>query len=271
MPRGASKSLTDVAFKNGSDLMLSEGKIRSLTVVIPVFNEEAIIERSLTTLSDALKAICFDYEILVVDDGSTDKTADILRRRALSIDGLKILHNARNEGLGGALRHGFKYASKAVVFYIDADMPFQYTEILRAVQILDESRAEGVAGFRIDREREPLLRRLSSLAYNKCVGCIYGVQRRDINCAFKLMKTDVLKRLDLKAKGSFIDAEWMIRAAYKGFKIKEMGVEYHPRRESGSRLFRIYPIITAFLEMIKFYTDIKRSKHVAGQARNVCP
>lgn len=250
--------------------MLAEGKIRSLTVVIPIFNEEAIIERSLTTLSDVLKTICLDYEILVVDDGSTDGTPEILRRLASSIEGLKILRNSRNEGLGGALCHGFKNASKEVIFYIDADMPFQYAEILRAVEILEESRAEGVAGFRINREREPFFRRFSSMAYNGCVSCLYGIKMQDINCAFKLMKRDALKNLDLKAKGSFIDAEWMVRAAYRGYKIQELGVEYHPRYESGSRLFRFYPIVMAFWEMIKFYFDIRRSKCSASQVRSAC-
>ncbi len=250
--------------------MLSEGKIRSLTVVIPILNEEAIIEKSLTTLSDVLKTICLDYEIVVVDDGSTDRTAEILKKLALSIGRLKILRNSRNEGLGGALCHGFKHAAKDVVFYIDADMPFQYAEVLRAVKILEESRADGVAGFRNNREQEPFFRRLSSMAYNGCVSCLYGIKMLDINCAFKLMKRNALKQLDLKAKGSFIDAEWMVRAAYGGYKIQELGVEYYPRPQSSSRLFRLRPIATAFWEMIKFFPDIRRLKGPASQDPQAC-
>jgi hypothetical protein len=149
-------------------------------------------------------------------------------------------------------------------------MPFQYAEILRAVQMLDESHAECVAGFRVNREREPFLRRLSSQAYNRCIRCVYGIQMRDINCAFKLMKTDALKRLDLKARGSFIDAEWMARASAMGYRVQEMGVEYHPRRESSSRLFRLYPILMAFWEMIKFYPAIKRLGHATTPTRSAC-
>lgn len=250
--------------------MLSEGKIRSLSVVIPSFNEEAILEKSLTALFKALDPICLDYEILVVDDGSTDRSPEILNKLTASVKGLKILRNSRNKGLGEALRRGFQEASKEVIFYIDADMPFQYSEVLSAVKLLEDSRAEGIMGFRLHRESEPLFRRLASAFFNLCVSGLYGTRMRDINCAFKLMKRDALRRLDLKAEGSFIDAEWMVRAAYKGYQMQEIGLEYHPRQQSRSRLFRFLPIARAFWEMIRFYPEMRRLKCPARQARSAC-
>ncbi|MBU9889551.1 MAG: glycosyltransferase family 2 protein [Candidatus Omnitrophica bacterium] len=250
--------------------MLVEGKIRSLSVVVPIFNEEAVIRESLTMLAEVLASLCAGYEILVIDDGSTDGTAAILDGLAPQIPGLKILRLARNQGLGTALRHGFQNASGEIVFYIDADMPFQYGEVLRAVKVLDESRADGVAGYRTNRHEEPLVRRLCSRIYNGCVRLLYGIRMRDVNCAFKLMRRESLRKLDLKAKGSFIDAEWMARSARQGYTIKEMGVEYQPRRESGSRLFRAGPILKAFGEMVLLYPEVRRAGEVPTRTDRVC-
>ncbi|MBF0331170.1 MAG: glycosyltransferase family 2 protein [Candidatus Omnitrophica bacterium] len=237
-------------------------KINSLTVVLPVFNEESVIEESVLALVRNLQAICTDYEIVVVDDGSTDATAQILERLVMRVAGLRLFHNATNRGLGGALQRGFAEAGKPLVFYTDADMPFQYSEILVAAQKMEASGADMVAGFRVNRELESPVRRACSMAYNGCVRLIYGVQLRDINCAFKLVRLNVLRKIELKAGGSFIDAEMVVKASYCGFRIEEFGVEYHPRQEGDSRLFRFYPIMNAFFEMAKLYPDILRIKRI---------
>ena len=226
-------------------------KIDSLTVVLPVFNEEKIIEKSLRSLADTLQSVCLDYEILVVDDGSTDKTGAILHDLSHTIYGLRVLHHSSNQGLGGALQWGFREARKALVFYTDSDMPFKYSDISQAVRAMESSGVDIIAGFRKNR------------AYNFSVACVYGIRAHDINCAFKLIRSNVLKTVVLKARGSFIDAEFMIKANYLGFKIQEIGVEYYPREDDVSRLFKFYPIINGFLEMAKLYTDIMRVKRSA--------
>ncbi len=238
-------------------------KIDSLTVVLPVFNEEKIIEKSLRFLADTLQSVCLDYEILVVDDGSTDKTGTILHDLSHTIHGLRVLRHSRNQGLGGALQLGFREARKTLVFYTDSDMPFKYSDISQAVRAMESSGVDIIAGFRKNRAQEGVLRRMCSRAYNFSVACIYGVRAHDINCAFKLIRSDVLKTVVLKARGSFIDAEFIIKANYLGFKIQELGVEYYPREDDVSRLFRFYPIINGFLEMAKLYTDIMRVKRSA--------
>lgn len=239
----------------------SRSKIVSLTVVLPVYNEEKIIERSLRSLAATLQEGGIDYEILVVDDGSTDKTRGILSDLSGDITGLKILRHSKNQGLGGALQYGFSEASKPLIFYTDADMPFKYSEILQALLVLESSGSDIIAGFRKNREREGFFRRICSRSYNLCVRSMYGVQLHDINCAFKLIRSDALRKIDLKAKGSFIDAEFVIKASYAGFRIREFALEYFPRDDNDSRLFRIFPVTNAFIEMVKLYPDIVRVKH----------
>ena len=240
------------------------GSIHSLSVVIPVFNEESIIEKSVSALVDTLEEVFLDYEILVVDDGSTDGTADILSKLAASTGTLRVLRNAANRGLGAALRKGFQGAAKDLVLYIDADMPFKYAEIARAVKCLEDNQADIVAGIRVDRALEPWLRRACSSAYNGCVRLCYGVGLRDMNCAFKLIKASRLRALDLYAEGSFIGAELMVRAAYQGYRIQEFGIKYYPRDGSRSRLFRFLPILNGFWEMLKLSKVIRAQKSAAS-------
>lgn len=231
-------------------------KIKSLSVIIPAFNEEAIIEKSISLLFDELNKIAEDYEIIVVDDCSFDRTPNILEKLASKINDLKFVHNDVNEGLGSSLRKGFSMASKELVFYTDADLPIDYDEIYRAVKILKETRADFITGFRFNRTQEPIYRIVCSFVYNWLIRLLFGVKIKDINFSFKLVKRDILKKLNLKAEGSFIDAEMIIKADYLGYKIEQIGVTYFPRRTGLSNLAKPGVILKILYEIIKYYYQI---------------
>jgi len=235
-------------------------KIESISVIMPAYNEEKIIRESITHLAGTLQKIAEDYEIIVIDDSSTDATAKILKDLSSEVKNLAIITNSTNEQLGGSLRKGFSRASKDLVFYTDADMPVDYGEILRAARVMEGGRYDGVFGFRRTREGESLLRVAASAAYNRLIKAIFGIDAKDINFSFKLIQRSVLEKLELKSGGSFIDAEMAVKAAYRGYRIKEIEVDYFSRQAGRSNLFGVRVISRIISEMIKYYREINALK-----------
>src|SRR5258708_6002669 len=130
----------------------------SLSVVIPAYNEESGIESCVTSLETVLKDISTAFEIIVVDDGSTDRTAAILESLKLSRPYLVVVHHERNHGLGQTLRSGFDQCRNDITFYSDADLPFDFFELGRAMRVMTLKNADLVVGFRHDRTDEGIRR-----------------------------------------------------------------------------------------------------------------
>ncbi|MDP2924118.1 MAG: glycosyltransferase family 2 protein [Candidatus Omnitrophota bacterium] len=240
--------------------MDNDKKIQSLSVIIPAFNEEEIIEESILLLYDKLKNNVMDYEIIVVDDGSNDETSYIARQLSLVIKDLKLINNHTNQGYGSALRKGFSIASKELVFYTDADLPIDYEEIFKAETILRETGSDFIAGFRYNRTVEPIYRIIYSFVYNCLISFLFGVKVTDINFSFKLFKRGILEKLNLESEGLFIDAEMIVKATYLGYKIKEFGTAYFPRKTGYSTLGRPRAVLKTLCEIIKYYQKIKEIK-----------
>jgi len=240
--------------------MDNDKKIESLSVVIPAFNEESIIEKSIVLLHDKLNGLALDYEIIVIDDCSSDNTANILKNLALRINNLKVLHNSRHQGLGGTLKTGFSLASKELVFYTDADMPIDYQDIYNAVKFLRETNADVITAFKKNRYEESIYRNINSFVYNWLVSLLFRTKIHDINFSLKLIKRNVLEMLNLKSRGSFIDAEIIIKSVYLGYKIKQFGVIYTPRKTGHSTLGRPMVALEILYEIIKYYREIRNLK-----------
>jgi len=235
-------------------------KIKSISVVIPAFNEDLIIAKSITLLDNELKSMAEDYEIIVVDDGSYDKTRDILSELACKNSRLTIMRNDYNSGLGVSLRKGFNAASKKLVFYTDADLPIKYSEIYIAAEILEENDLDFISGFKNNNDQDPIYRIVYSAVFNYLVKILFKVKVRDINFAFKLLKAETLKKLDLKSSGAFIDAEMVIKSIYLGLKFKQIPVSYFSRTEGSSCLSTPYAILKLIREIIKYYPYLMQIK-----------
>ena len=232
----------------------------SLSVVIPVFNEENIIEMSMDLLDAKLKSICKDYEIIVVDDASMDRTPQITAQLSSRLKNLKIVRNHNNQGIGYCLQKGFNFASKEFVLYIDSDMPFDYGEISRAISMIDHNNADLIAGSRINRTAESILRYICSIIYNWLMRGLFSLKINDINCAFKLIKRDVLEKLGLNLRGSCVSVEMLAKASYIGCRINQIELYYYPRKETKSRLFKLHIIIRDLFEIARHYREIKSFK-----------
>jgi glycosyltransferase involved in cell wall biosynthesis len=237
---------------------------RSLSVVIPAYNEEASIEQCITTLETVLQGITSDFEIIVVDDGSQDRTAKVLADLTRSRPHLITIHHDRNRGLGAGLRSGFARCGKDVTFYSDADLPFDFAELVRALRVMQLKSADVVTGFRHDRTSEGLKRIVYSFTYNWLIRLLFGLKIRDVNFSFKLIRTDRLHAMDLRSEGSFIDAEMMVYADRLGLFICQMGVDYFKRRHGDSHLSSVATIRTIVQEMARDYSRLRKVRPLSA-------
>ncbi len=232
----------------------------SVSLVIPMYNEQDSIEHAIDCAVETLEAYGGDYEILIVDDASTDRSADIVRSEMAVNPRIRLLQHEVNRKLGGALKTGYGAASKAVVVYMDADLPFDPEVIGRALRALHVTRADVIAGYRLDRTTEGFRRTVYSYLYNSLIGLLFGWPHRDINFSFKLLRREVLEAIELRAEGSLIDAELIVKARNLGFVIQQLGLDYFPRSRGESTLSSPSVIVKILRELIQLYPEMKRPR-----------
>ncbi len=235
----------------------------SLSLIIPVYNEAENIERTVRVSCEVLKKICSDYELILVDDASTDETPQILNRLAKQYPQLNIIRHPINRKLGGALKTGFSKATKEIVIYSDADLPFDFHEIERAVHVIEVVGADIVAAYRHDRTSDRWYRIVYTLTYNWIIRLIYRIRIRDVNFAFKAIRREVLRQIPLRSEGSFINAELLIRAQRMGFYIAQIGADYFVRRVGESTLASPRVILKIIREMIYLYPELSSVKKIS--------
>jgi glycosyltransferase involved in cell wall biosynthesis len=239
----------------------------SLSVVLPMRNEEPYVRRAVEAAGAGAAAVCDDYEIIVVDDASTDRTRELAETLSREDARVRVLHEAQAGGLGATLRAGYRAATKDLVLYSDADLPFDFGEVERAVRLLEYQEADVLAAYRFDRTSEGALRTLYTLAYSALVRTLFGLRLRDINFSFKLFRRVLLEDIELRSRGSFIDAEFLVRARNAGARIIQMGVDYFPRTRGSSSLASPRVILGILLEMARLAPELWRSRLPAGPPR----
>ena len=225
-----------------------------LTVFFPMWNEEEYIERALESAREACRTLIDageigDYELLVIDDASTDLTGAIADRIAAADPRVRVVHHPKNRKLGGSLKTGFAAARGDLVLYTDADLPFDMDELQKACRLMRHYEADIVSAYRFDRTGEGWVRVVYSTIYNVLVRVLFGIRIRDINFAFKLCRRRVLDEITLVSEGSFIDAELVIRTIRSGGKVVQFGVDYFPRTRGVSTLSSPAVIVKILREM----------------------
>jgi len=208
----------------------------SVSVVIPMHNEEEYVERTLAAVRGALDRAGIEHEVVLVDDASTDGTAALADAAAAADARVRVLHNPRNLTLGGSLRAGFASATRDLILYTDADLPFDLEEVPRAVRLLEVQQADLLSAYRFDRTTEGPRRALYTWGYSVLIRTLFGLRIRDVNFAFKLFRRSLLDRIALKSEGSLIDAELVVRATRAGASVIQIGVDYFPRTRGVSKL-----------------------------------
>ncbi len=204
-----------------------------LSLVIPAFNEEAGIRRAVAEADDALAALTADYEVIVVDDGSRDGTADAVRDAMASRPRVRLLRHESNRGYGAALRTGFEAARLDRVAFTDADCQFHLADLDSLLRLTDDSPL--AVGYRLDRQ-DTRLRRFVSKGYNLMARALLGTRVRDCDCALKVFRREALAELLPESSGFFVNTEMLARARQRGYRVAEAGVRHRPRREGSSKV-----------------------------------
>jgi glycosyltransferase involved in cell wall biosynthesis len=228
---------------------------RSLSVFFPCYNERENIESLVFEAAEVLDGLGREYEIIVVDDGSTDGTGPLADALAAKVPTLKVVHHAVNSGYGMALRSGFQAASKDLVFYTDGDRQFDLKELPGILPLMEHF--DIVSCYRLNR-REGLIRRFNAFCWTRLVCLLFGLKLKDIDCAFKLYKREIFDRFELVSTGALIDTEILARAARKGYTITQVGVHHYPRLAGQSTGANVKVIIRAFAELFKLRKTIMR-------------
>jgi glycosyltransferase involved in cell wall biosynthesis len=206
---------------------------RSLSLVIPAFSEEAGIRQAVEEADQALTQLAAQYEIIVVDDGSGDRTATVVQEAAIGHPRVRLLRHQSNLGYSAALRTGFEAALYELVAFTDADCQFHLSD-LGALLALTERHPIAV-GFRLDR-KDPPSRRFYSWGYNVLVRTLLGTGVRDCDCALKVFRRDALLKLLPETPGFFVNTEMLTRARQLGYSVAEAGVRHRPRLKGASKV-----------------------------------
>lgn len=223
---------------------------QSISIILPAYNEEPNIEKAIRTATEVADRLCGDHEIIVVDDGSRDRTAELVRRAAADDPRVRLVQHDPNRGYGEALRSGFLAATKELVFFTDADNQFVLDELEQFLDVIQK--VDVVAGYRINRQ-DPRFRRLNAKAWNYLVRLLFYVPVRDIDCAFKLFRRDALTGLHLDSVGAMVNTELMVKIGREGFSIVELGVTHLPRTAGEARGAHPKVILRALTELFRMY------------------
>ncbi len=212
---------------------MAQERAASLSVFFPAYNEQDIIAKTVESASSAVARFADDYEIIVVDDGSSDATAAMVEEITKHDPHVRLIRHEVNRGYGAALRTGFANAAKELVFFSDADGQFDLQELPGLLGMLD--RAPVVLGYRI-RRSDPAHRLFIAKVYNLVIRTVFGLRVRDIDCAYKLFRKDSLAQvLPLESNGAFVSSELLIKLRRRNVPMVERGVHHYPRTTGVSK------------------------------------
>ncbi len=289
----------------------------SISVFFPCYNEEENVGRVVGRAKEMLEGMGADYEIIIVDDGSKDRTGQIADELAKGDGHIRVVHHRPNRGYGGALQSGFRTATKRLVFFTDGDGQFDIGEIKKLLEILepqrflatedktrgqdardtekhgqdardtekhgqdardtekrgqdardtekrgqdarDTSKYDIVCGYRLNRQ-DPFIRKLNGWLWTRLVNLLFGMNIRDIDCAFKLFRREIFDHIKMSSGGALISAEILARATRSGYRITQAGVHHYPRTAGSQTGAKLKVILRAFKELFSLYNRIRRGE-----------
>lgn len=222
--------------------------LHSISLVVPVYNEEENIKKVVQDGLSVLSQLTRDFEIIIVESGSTDNTAAVVDRLANEDERVRAIHQGAKLGLGSALKEGFGAAQYEYIFYMDGDNPFQMSEFIRGFPLLQQ--ADVVCGCRVNRQDTPV-RALYSKVFNFLMRTLFQVKVRDVQIGFKMMRKSIFERVKLTTDSMFIDSELLIKAQKEGYRITELDVEYLGK-SSGKSSVTFRDIMKIARDLVKY-------------------
>ncbi len=230
-----------------------------LSVFFPCINEEGNIEDIVHKAEQVLKKLKLKHEIIIVDDGSTDRTGQIADQLAQGNSNIRVIHHSKNLGYGEALKSGFYNARYGTIVYTDGDGQFDFSEIHKFLDKIKDS--DVIIGYRIKR-RDSFLRVLFNKGWKLSLLAFFGLTLKDVDCGFKMVNSKVLEKIPHleSSRGAMINAELVIKAKKLGFKIAQVGVNHYPRLSGKPTGANLRVIIKSYLDFLKLWWRLREQK-----------
>lgn len=232
-------------------------QIEKLSVFLPAYNEEANLQRTVQSVVENLKKNVSFWEVVIVDDGSKDKTGIIADKLAKENSKVRVIHHSQNKGYGAAFKSGLYGCQYPWISFIDSDGQFDFAEIGRLINTQEKTKSDLVIGYYLGR-KVSFTRKLNSKLWQILVFVLFGLNVRDIDCGFKLISkkvVDTIPHLESE-RGAFISSEFLIKAKKANFKIIEIGVQHFPRKFGKATGAKLNVIIQSFIDLIKLWQKI---------------
>jgi glycosyltransferase involved in cell wall biosynthesis len=225
--------------------------LKSLSIFFPAYNDAGTIATMIIRSMQTAPLVSDDFEIVVINDGSTDDTGAVLDEMACHYPTLRVIHNTQPSGYGGVLRAGFAEAKKEWVFYTDGDAQYEVRELPLLAQAVDES-VDMVQGYKIKR-RDPFHRIVIGLAYQYFVKFLFGLKIRDVDCDFRLMRRTIFNKIQLESVTGTITFELVKKIQDAGFRIVEVPVSHWYRQYGDSQFFNFPRVARTLIALIGWW------------------
>jgi len=229
----------------------------NLSVFFPAYNEEAHIEDTVLKAKRVLEEVADKWEIIIVNDGSKDKTGEIAKGLSESDKRIRVISHLPNRGYGASLKSGFYGSRYPWIAFTDSDGQFDFSEITKFIDTQRQTGADLAIGYYLKRQ-VLLYRKLNTFLWQTVVFFLFGVRVRDIDCGFKLVSKNVIDKIPRleSERGAFISSEFIIKARKSGFKIVEVGVHHYPATRKGTGA-NLNVILKSFVDLFKLWKKLR--------------
>lgn len=227
---------------------------KSLSVFLPTYNEEDSIENTVDGVVKVLKELKLNWEVLIVNDGSKDKTAQVAKSLEKKYPGVRLVNHSKNEGYGGALKTGFKQAKYPWVAFVDSDGQFDFAEVKKLLAKTDQ--ADVILGYRLNRA-DPFQRRIFTWGWKMLAMVLLGLNVRDYSCGFKLIRKKAIEEVSpIKSEEKVTQIEMLIKLKKKGYRFAEVGVHHYPRTAGVPTGASLAVVKKSFIDMLKLWQKL---------------
>jgi glycosyltransferase involved in cell wall biosynthesis len=240
--------------------MAKQGPATGLSIFFPAYNDSGTIASLVITALRTVRTLTPDHEVIVVNDGSKDGTADILDELAALYPQVRVVHHESNRGYGGALRTGFATATRELVFYTDGDAQYDPAEMAALWRRFDDT-VDLVNGYKISRS-DPLHRVIIGRVYHHTVKLLFGLTVRDVDCDFRMMRRSIFEKVRLEKNSGVICLEMMKKITDAGFRIAEVPVHHYHRAYGKSQFFNFGRLYRTGIDVMKlWYALVVKGEH----------
>jgi glycosyltransferase involved in cell wall biosynthesis len=235
------------------------GLSRSISVFFPAYNDGGTIASLVLMAVKTLQEVTSDYEVIVINDGSTDYTAEILAQLLPLEKNLRVIHHPENKGYGAALITGFENSTKDLIFYTDGDGQYDVREMKALLERLTDG-IDWVNGYKISRS-DPLHRKVIGRIYHWIVKLTFSLNLRDVDCDFRLIRRSIFEKVKLESQTGVICVEMMKKFQDAGFRVAEVPVHHYFRAYGKSQFFNFPRVFRTVIDLIRLWWKLVFRAH----------